>query len=99
LRICVPDLSKYVDYYLGNPSAEGFIKWPTGAEAIRALTQNWGHRSVWDSELLALVLHQVGFVNVKEVGFGKGTDERLIKEDQERRWESLYMEAQKPHFG
>ena len=99
LRICVPDLSKYVDYYLGKPSPKEFSKWPTGAEAIRALTQNWGHCSVWDSELLALTLRRVGFVNVKEMEFGKGTDERLVREDEERKYESLYMEAQKPPYG
>ena len=96
VRICVPDLSKYVAYYIGEPSHKKFYRWTTGAEAIWALTQNWGHRSVWDSQLLTLALRQVGFVNVREVGFGQGTDERLIKDSEERKCESLYVEAQKP---
>lgn len=52
LRVSVPDLEKYVDYYCGKKSHENFKRWLTGAEAIRSLTQNWGHLSVWDSELL-----------------------------------------------
>jgi hypothetical protein len=38
----------------------------------------------------------VGFVNVKPVKFGQGTDSLLIKEQLERKHESLYVEAQKP---
>ena len=96
LRICVPDLSKYVDYYLGKPTHEEFARWSTGAEAIRALTQNWGHRSVWDSQLLGNALSQVGFVNVRQTEFKTGTAEWLLRDSSHRRFESLYMEAQKP---
>lgn len=96
LRICVPDLGRYINYYLGSPSHENFARWSTGAEAIRALTQNWGHRSVWDSQLLGLTLRQVGFVNVRQAEFMKGADKRLLKDNEARRYESLCMEAQNP---
>lgn len=96
LRVSVPDLGKYVDYYSGKKSHENFKRWPTGAEAIRSLTQNWGHLSVWDSELLGNFLHEAGFVNTRKVNFSEGTDKRIIKDNEKRRWESLYMEAQKP---
>ncbi len=96
LRISVPDLRKYIDYYLGRPVDKKFERWPGGAEALRSLTQNWGHHSVWDERLLALFLRQAGFINVKKVGFREGTDKRLLVDKEERKWESLYMEAQKP---
>jgi len=96
IRISVPDLKKYIDYYCGKKSHETFKRWPTGAEAIRSLTQNYGHFSVWDSNLLGRFLHEDGFANVKEVNFLEGTDKRIIKDSEDRRWESLYMEAQKP---
>ncbi len=97
LRISVPDLSTFIDYYLGRPVDEKFKKrWPGGAEALRSLTQNWGHRSVWDERLLALFLRRAGFINVRKVGFREGTDKRLLMDKEERQWESLYMEAQKP---
>lgn len=95
LRISVPDLAKYVDFYCDKQIDETFKLWPTGCEAIRSLTQNWIHLSVWDSKLLLRFLQEAGFMNVWEVGFREGTDSNLLKDNEDRLWESLYMEAQK----
>jgi len=95
LRITVPDLKKYVDYYCNKQVNETFKKWPTGCEAIRSLTQNWIHLSVWDNKLLSRFLKEAGFMNIQEVKFRKGTEPKLFKDNEERSWESLYMEAQK----
>lgn len=95
LRISVPDLAKYVDYYCGKQVNETFKRWPTGCEAIRSLTQNWIHLSVWDSKLLSRFLQEAGFINIQEVGFREGTESKLLRDSEDRRWESLYMEAQK----
>lgn len=96
VRISVPNLRKYVDFYRGIEVGDRFKQWSTGAEAIRALTQDFGHLSVWDSELLEVTLKDIGFTNVRQVEFLEATDKRLLKEAEARRWESLYMEAQKP---
>ncbi|MDJ0798486.1 MAG: hypothetical protein QNJ51_16975 [Calothrix sp. MO_167.B12] len=96
LRVTVPDLKKYVKYYCGEEVHEKFNKWQTGCEAIRTLTQDHGHLSLWDSELLARFLKEAEFINVKEVSFMQGTDGLLIKDKEGRSWETLYMEAQKP---
>ena len=96
LRISVPDLKKYVDFYSGVKTQENFHNYSTGAEAISSLTQNFGHLSLWDSELLERTLCEVGFVNVRQTDFAEGTDGRLLKNKEGRKWESLYMEAQKP---
>ncbi|QSJ15833.1 methyltransferase domain-containing protein [Nostoc sp. UHCC 0702] len=96
LRLTVPDLRKYVNYYCGQTVHEKFNQWQTGCEAIRNLTQDHIHLSVWDSELLGKYLEKVGFFNIKEVSFMQGTDELLLKDKPERAWETLYMEAQKP---
>lgn len=96
LRITVPDLQQYVNYYCGEEVHEKFLQWPTGCEAIRALTQNYGHLSVWDSNLLSRVLEEAGFTNIQEVSFRQGTDKRLLKDREERAWGTLYMESQKP---
>ena len=96
LRISVPNLKKYVNYYCGievSPIFKG--PWSCGAEAIQALTQRSGHQSVWDAELLCDCLKEVGFVEVKEMTFGHGTNRELIKEQEAREWESLYMEGRK----
>lgn len=97
LRISVPDLKKYVDYYHGREVNENFKKrWATGAEAIRSLTQNWGHNSVWDREILSNFLERAGFVDIVQRQFMDSSDERLKKDSSNRRWETLYVEAQKP---
>lgn len=98
LRLTVPDLRKYVKYYCGEKVHEQFNTWQTGCEAIRTLTQDHFHWSVWDSELLNKYLEEVGFINIKEVEFMQGTDKLLLKEKPERAWETLYMEAQKPLY-
>jgi predicted SAM-dependent methyltransferase len=95
LRVTVPDLKQYIDYYCGKEVNEIFWRWTTGCEAIRSLTQNYGHLSVWDSELLNRVFKEAGFVNIKEVSFRQGTDKRLFKDREERAWGTLYMEGQK----
>lgn len=96
LRINVPDLKKCVDYYNGNKPNYGFDLFNSGCECIHGLTQDSGHLSVWDNELLGKLLSDVGFVNVKVVKFGKeGIDKRLIKEENIREWVTLVMEAQK----
>ena len=96
LRVSVPDLEKYIDYYCGKEVTLEFKnKWPTGCEAIRSLTQNYLHLSVWDSVLLKRFLEEVGFINVKKVNFGEGTDKVLLKDRKEREWETLYIECQK----
>ncbi len=93
LRINVPDIKRPIDYY------NGIIKIPKyrfGAEAISNYTQNWGHHSTWDEELLTYALEYCGFVNIKAVKYGKdGTDKRLIKEEECRRESTLVIEAQK----
>jgi predicted SAM-dependent methyltransferase len=96
LRITVPDLKKYVSYYNGENVNEQFIKFKTGCEAIRSLTQDYGHVSLWDSELLTIFLKEAGFINIKEVTFMQGTNSLLLKDNKSRAWETLYIEAQKP---
>lgn len=95
LRINVPDLKRAIDFYNGKIEISNY---KYKAEAIGNLTQNWGHHSVWDEELLSKALELKGFVNIKKVEFGKeGTDKRLIKELEERKHETLVIEAQKPN--
>jgi predicted SAM-dependent methyltransferase len=96
LRISVPDLEKYVQYYQKKEGAPEFRRWRTGAEALGSLTQSWGHRSVWDTEALSRRLEEEGFTRIRRVAFGEGTDSLLLKDSEARRWESMYMEAQKP---
>lgn len=99
-RIIVPDLARFVDFYNGDRRDPEFTeRFAFGAEAISFLTQNFGHVSAWDGTLLRAVLSELGFANVRIVSYGEGTDPRLIKDSPTRRWESVYVEAQKPPDG
>src|SRR3989339_930857 len=96
LRINVPDTKKYVDYYSGKKVAKEFSSFNSGCDALMNISQNWGHHSLWDKNSLSATLASVGFINISEVEFGlEGTDKRLIKEEEVRRWETLVVEAQK----
>jgi predicted SAM-dependent methyltransferase len=95
LRINVPDLKLCVDYY--NKKNSNF-SYKFKVEAICNYTQNWGHLSAWDSELLRYALESRGFIRINEVQFGEeGHDNRLIKEEEVRKFETIVMEAQKPN--
>ncbi len=97
LRINCPDLEKYVNYYIGKESNPEFNMFKTGCEAISTITQNYWHHSAWDEKLIIEALKSVGFTNIKKVKFGEeGTDKRLIKEEEVRKWETIVVEAQKP---
>jgi hypothetical protein len=99
-RIIVPDLQLYVDFCNGlRPNCEFRTRFAHGAEAISFLTQNFGHVSTWDGALLTAVLTEIGFVNVRVVAYGVGSDPALLRDSQGRRWESVYVEAQKAARG
>jgi predicted SAM-dependent methyltransferase len=99
IRICVPGLEQHLSLFnnksLNKEESEFKSLFSTKAEAIYSLTQNWGHRSVWNGELMTELLKMAGFRNSKEVSFGVGSDKRLIKDAEDRKVGSLYVEAQK----
>lgn len=89
IRICVPGLDRRL--------ASGWqaLHFDSFAEAISDLAQSHGHRSVWDVALLGSVLREVGFHNVAEASFGQGADPTIIKDQEARRDDSIYVEGQK----
>lgn len=92
-RVIVPDLKRYIDFYQGHVPDPEFNKFANGCEALWSLTHNWGHQSCWDSQMLIQQLLDAQFVSAKETGFCKGSDSRLLQDLEERRWESVYVEA------
>lgn len=53
----------------------------------------FGHRLIYDFALLAKVLWQCGFTDVRRVAFREGRDPSLLVDAESRRCESLYVEA------
>ncbi len=69
---------------------------PFNAIAVGALSQTHGHVSVWDGDLLCTLLREIGFIEVEEVAFKDGRDQRLLVDLEERKLGSFYVEAMKP---
>jgi SAM-dependent methyltransferase len=92
-RCAVPDLEQYVHFYVGKPVDPAFSMFQSGCEAIWSLTQNWGHISVWDSKMLISKLREAGFSEIYQTSFRQGRNPDLLVDKDERRWESLYVEA------
>lgn len=97
VRISVPDLAKYIDFYNGNLPHEKFYNWAElPAEAIWSLVHNFGHHSVYDFKLLEKMLKDIGFQNIRQCAFNKSKDPMLQIDHKGRKWESLYLEAMAP---
>jgi len=96
LRISVPDLRAYVDFYEGREARPEFALFPHPAVGVSFLTQMHSHRSAWDTDLMTCVLTELGFQDAGPVAFGVGADPRLIRDDPDKVHESLYVEARKP---
>jgi predicted SAM-dependent methyltransferase len=101
VRIAVPDLEKYVEFYLNKkPFGEKqkfneFYNFYNGCEAIWFLTNYNYHLSLWDKEMLINELKDSGFLNIRVCKFQSGLDVNLLKDIQVRDHESLYIEASK----
>jgi len=92
-RCSVPSLALYVTFYAGGAASTGFDIFKNGCEAMWNLTQNWGHLSVWDANMLRECLLIAGFQQVSERQFREGANPHLLLDMPARQWESLYIEA------
>ena len=94
LRISVPNLSKYIDFYNGSLPHPKFYNWAHNpAEAIWSMAYNFGHHSLYDFQLIRCLLENAGFENVIECSLMNSHDPMLRIDDPGRSWESLYVEA------
>ena len=99
IRITVPSLESYVKFYnqeLSEPHLSEMNKrFVSGCTAIRNLTQNFHHLSVWDFEELRRYLLEAGFKNIERKEFGSSTNPKLVLDQKSREYETLYIEAKK----
>ena len=107
-RIVVPDgelyLRTYVDQLAGETrrfpyqAEESRLPlWTPMASVNRVFYQDresaYGHRIIYDFQLLQTALHECGFAQVVRQGFGRGSDPHLLIDTPDRQVESLYVEA------
>lgn len=112
VRIVVPDGELYLRTYtsqLGGDPSQSFpfqnaekenVLWTPMMSVNRVFYQDrdspYGHRTIYDFQLLATLLRQCGFENIQRRAFGEGNDPRLLIDTPSRRGESLYVEAAAP---
>lgn len=94
LRISVPNLAKYIEFYNGGLPHAKFYNWAhSPAEAIWSMAYNFGHHSLYDYQLLEKLVRQAGFENIVQCAAMESHDPMLRIDDPGRAWESLYLEA------
>lgn len=103
LRLVTPDAAKYFQNYV----EAGFEKmmairhappgyYNTRAEIINELFhQGTEHKFIFDGETLAMRCRAAGFASVEICEYRKGRNPALLIDREERRGESLYVEATK----
>lgn len=99
IRVTVPDLEKYVRYYTGELGSDEVAifekKYPTGASAIRSLTQDNFHHSLWDYKELKRYLEDAGFRDIQKMAYGECSNPGLCLDQRARAYETLYVDARK----
>jgi SAM-dependent methyltransferase len=111
LRLVVPDAELYLRTYCAQLQGDRTQRFPFQSEeerrglwtplasVNRVFYQDrespFGHCQMYDHALLAAVLHDCGFTDVRPCRFGEGGDPRLLIDSPGRACESLYVEATK----
>jgi predicted SAM-dependent methyltransferase len=115
LRISTPDLAFLIDVYENeNTENHEYIDWAfdfywpdrkkSKALALNYYLTSWGHKCIYDEELLCDTLSQVGFKDIHKVAIGKSGFQELQGLEKHglaitEKWnskESLIVEAMKP---
>jgi hypothetical protein len=105
IRLIVPDLEKYVRFYMGSlegppspqPNTAFQNTWPIN-QATALFNDLFGpeHLFIYDHRAIAELLADVGFTDIRRREIDDGADSRLLIDSPGRLSESLYVEAQKP---
>lgn len=108
IRLSVPDGELYLRNYFENKEwmlqqidARGWMHEPerklrTPMELVNdVFRQKLQHQYCYDFETISLLLNEAGFKNISRVTFSSGGCKELQIDQEERRMESLYVEAQK----
>lgn len=90
LRVATPDLKVLLDLYAGprRPVEEKYIHWITDSFldgvkvykpsfVINNAFDNWGHRFLYDAELMVMALRDAGFGDIRQYPSGQSDDPQL----------------------
>ena len=102
LRLVVPDAELYLDrYQSAKESKPGTFPYEevnrhrffTPMMHVNGLFRECGHQYAYDYETLRVLLGKAGFSRVTKEAFGHGSEVNLLIDSEERKIESLYVEA------
>ena len=117
IRIATPNLAVLIDLYstTQNDIQKRYIKWITdrflpdihvykASYVINNAFYNWGHRFLYDSDLLKTLMEQAGFVEIKSCIPGQSSDEHLtgieahgktIEDEELNQFETFVLEGRR----
>ena len=104
VRILVPDAQLYVETYCRIMRGEE-ARFPyhdpeaTPMMQVNEMFRSYEHQYAYDFETLARLLDEAGFRDITRCEHRRGRDERLLLDSDERREESLRVEAVSPELG
>ena len=115
IRVATPDLKVLLDLYAGTPGPVGeqYIHWITDKFlegvpvykpqfVINNAFDNWGHRFLYDAEVMTMALREAGFDAIRQVRTGESDDPQLkgleshgkyIEDDLMADFETMVFEA------
>jgi len=106
IRITIPDAELYIRYYVGDLSpyeeaelASGHRRFSETRMDVVNSAFRWKHQHLYmyDEETLRELLESTGYAAIERMAYRKSSVEALSTLDlEERRKETLYMEARKP---
>ena len=95
IRLSLPNINLSIEHLSKKVNHIGFERFESNSECVSHVTQNFGHKSTWDPELLISLLTEIGFTNVKKMNYKESNNELLCIEQKDKEWESMYIEAMK----
>lgn len=100
LRLSVPDGELYLRHYFDDRDwmlqrRGGRFHTPM-AVVNEVFRQGYEHHYCFDFETLSWLLRDIGYVNIERTDFAQGILPGLLIDQESRRFESLFVEAQSP---
>ena len=118
MRVATPDLQVILGLYspVLSPEQQNYVEWMVRKElpeisthqaafVINNAFRNWGHKFIYDGNLMTLALERCGFVDIRRCSYGDSRDTHLrqiemhgkhIGDDRIARFESLIFEGTRP---
>ncbi len=112
IRIATPDLHFLHDLYVSNKSElqKKYLKWAIKKFNIRCLPLDpttfiinnffkaWGHKFIYDSNVLRYILENAGFIHIKRCHLNNSDDEELRRLENMGRMPPVFLELETMFF-